>query len=341
MPKTITFEAFAPGTWNGMSFKRGDVEEIAQNFQALFDYHKVPLKFGHNDNQPLTDGQPALGWVTKADVNNDGKLMLTAENVPDIVARAINEKLYRKVSVELDLGVEHKGKTYRYVLSGVALLGADIPAVNTLADLTHYLSDDKPALAASRRTVFSAIEGRKLNEESEMDETKIQAMIDKAVKPLADQNAELQTKLAAADAKVAQLTREKDEAAKSQQAEKTKLARDTINAKLEAAVKQNVILPAQREYFIASMGVNDDAKVLTLDVDGYIKTVSGGKTVDLSRQEGMSGSSGERVEKDAGAEIVRLTKAEQAKEKGLNFSTAKRRVVEANPDLAKEWLNAS
>lgn len=335
---TIDFEAFAPGTWNGMSFSRADIEEIAANFKALDPYHKVPLKFGHNEIQPFTDGQPALGWVVKAWVDENGKLMLRAADVPDIVKRAIETKLYRKVSVELDLGVEHKGKTYRYVLSGVALLGADIPAVSTLADLAHYL-DDKPALAASRRTVFSAIQGRNEPEESEMDEKQIQAMIDKAVKPLADQNVELSAKLKESQEQVAKMTREKEEADKAQKAEKVKLARESINQKLEAGVKQSLITPAQREYFIANMGVNDDARVIGLDVDAYIASASGGKKVDLSKDTGKGGTNkDQRVHEDPRLEVERLAKVEVEKEPKISFSQAVRRVLSKNTDLANEYI---
>lgn len=333
---SIDFEAFAPGTWNGMSFERADIEEIAKNFSTLLPYHKVPLKFGHNEEQPFTDGQPALGWVSKAWVDDKGKLMLRAEKVPDVVKRAIKDGLYRKVSIELDLGVEHKGKKYRYVLSGVALLGADLPAVNTLADLDHYI--DKPALAASRRSVFSAIEGRN-TKESDMDEKQIQSMIDKAVKPVSDLNAELQTKLKESQEQVAKLTREKEEGEKAQKTEKLKAARDSINAKLEAAVKQNLIQPSQREYFINNMGVNDDARVTSLDVDGYIANLSGGKKVNLSKDMGTQ-KTDQRVHEDAGQELDRLAKEEQSKAE-IPYQVAFNRVLDRNPELGREWLGAA
>lgn len=134
-----TFEVFAPGTWNGLTFTRADLDDIARNFVALNPYHKVPLKLGHNTKQPLTDGQPALGWVSNVYVGTGDKLFAVAMDVPTVVMNAIKSKLYRKVSIELDIDVQHKGKFYRYVLSGVALLGAEIPAVNVLADLDKYL----------------------------------------------------------------------------------------------------------------------------------------------------------------------------------------------------------
>lgn len=335
----IDFEAFAPGTWNGLQFERRDVEEIARNFTTLHAYHKVPLKLGHNDEQPFTDGQPALGWVTKAWVDGEGKLMLRAEKVPDLVKRAINEGLYRKVSVELDIDVEHKGKFYRYVLSGVALLGADLPAVNTLADLDHYIGDKSSALAASRKSAFTAISGRKEDEVIQVDEKKIQEMVDKAVKPLADQNATLSTQLTEANDKIAKLTRERDDNTKAQQGEKVKAARAGITTKLEAAVKQQLIQPHQREYFINNMGVNDDAKVLTVDVDAFISSMSGGKKVDMTREEAKGSDRGtQRVFEDVGQELDRLAEEDLANNPKSTYQAAFNRALAANPELGQEWL---
>jgi hypothetical protein len=333
---TIDFEAFAPGEWNGLKFDRTDIEEIAKNFSALLPYHKVPLKFGHNDDQPFTDGQPALGWVIKAWVSDTGKLMLRAEKVPDVVKRAIGSGLYRKVSVELDIGVEHKGKYYRYVLSGVALLGADLPAVNSLADLDHYI--DKPTLVASKRGSFSAISGQKEKESFTMDEATKKAIgeaVQAAVAPLTENLTKAQAEIKRLSDDNLKLTRERDDADKKAQGEKVKAARDTVNAKLEAAVKQSVILPAQREYFIAQ-GVNDDIKVLTLDVDAYITNVSGGKKFDFAKDTAKE-KTGERVHEDPALEVSRLMHIEMGKDKSLDASKARMRVLKANPALANEY----
>ena len=59
--------------------------------------------------------------------------MATFADMPDIVFEAISKKRYRKVSIELDKDATHKGETFKWILSGVALLGAVLPAVNTLA----------------------------------------------------------------------------------------------------------------------------------------------------------------------------------------------------------------
>lgn len=339
---TIDFEAFAPGTWNGMAFKRSDLEEISRNFKALEPYHKVPLKLGHNTTQPVTDGQPALGWVTKAWVDGDGKLMLRAADVPDVVKKAIQKKLYRKVSVELDIDVEHKGKKYSYVLSAVALLGADIPAVNTLADLDHYIGQS--ALAASRRNVFSAISGDiQSTEGGDMDPKDIQAMIDKAVKPLSEQTAQLSAENERLKAENAKFAREKDDAVARENAGKVAEARAKLTGLMEAAVKQNIITPAQRQMFTKSFGIEDDKRVMEIDAKDFETMICGGKKIVMSQAStaATGNTAPTRKYEEADDEIDYRVNAEQMKSGGkLAYGRALEMVLKSDPELAAEYLGS-
>lgn len=339
---TLDAEIFAVGTWNKVwKFSLKDLKDIAANFSALSENHKVPLKLGHNDQQPFTDGQPALGWVTKVWVEGE-KLMARFENVPNVIKQAFSQKMYRHVSVELDIDVEHKGKKYKYVLSAVALLGADTPAVNTLADLSTYL-DGGERLAASRREVFSAVSGsREVSTEGdkEMTEEQMNTAIAKAV---ADQTAQF-AKTSEESAKV----KAENEALKASllkrdgedKAAKVKMHRESLTAKLEQAVKNKVFTPAQRESAIKFMKMNEDSVLdLTADtVDEYIK-INGGK-VRMSNEQGhqtQQQSSG--TSQDAGAELTAIAKKLQAENAHLTFATARNRAMEGNPELARAWLN--
>lgn len=339
-----TFEAeiFAVGTWNGMRFTVDDLTKIAANFKALEPYHKVPLKFGHNSEQPLTDGQPALGWVTAVYVK-DSKLMAIFSNVPDVVRKAIEKKLYRKVSVELDIDVEHKGKKYDYVLSGVALLGADIPAVSVLADLDTYIGAER--LAASRHSVFSAISGQG-NEEQEdtmsLTKDEVQKLIADgmaaALKPLQDQNA----------AQTAELAQFKADDVKRKDADKqakVKLAREAATKILEDAVKANAITPAQRDTYARTLGIADDDRVLTINLDDVKQMIPTKKTgAEYSRETANGGNpqmdTTERVHEDAGQEIVRRANFLRSQNPKLDYAAAQKSVLAADPELAKEWLGA-
>ena len=142
--KTHDFDAeiFSVGTWNGDKYTVKDLQELADNFSALNGEIKPPIKLGHNDdgiNKTVSDGQPALGWAEGLFVKGN-KLIASFKKVPEVVYEAIKKGLYRRVSSEIYMKYKSKtGKIYGKVLAGVALLGADIPAVKDLADLKAYL----------------------------------------------------------------------------------------------------------------------------------------------------------------------------------------------------------
>ena len=159
MNELIGREIFAVGKWNGMEFSEADLDDIVLNFNNLKDVHRVPLKFGHNDEQPMTDGQPAIGWVSR--VFREGKkLYADFVDMPRTLMEAVKNKLYRTVSVELLFDVDHKGNKFGHVLDAVALLGADHPAVNTLADLDALLAT-RTSFAGGRRLCFETVAGKK------------------------------------------------------------------------------------------------------------------------------------------------------------------------------------
>lgn len=141
MSKTLNnVEIFASGTWNGMKFTTEDLEEIAKNTEILLSKgrHKPPLKLGHSETQILkgqADGDPAMGWIENVKVKAN-KLVADFINVPNVLVSAFREGLYRQVSVEMR-HIDHTG----WILSAVAILGADLPAVKTLQDIEAFLSE--------------------------------------------------------------------------------------------------------------------------------------------------------------------------------------------------------
>lgn len=125
-------------------------EDIAAMVEAEADRvsDPVPTKPGHFD--PRFDGDPALGWVRNLRVNAAGDTLIgDIADVPESLAPLIRDG-YRRRSVEFDRNVKAKnGKTYRAILTGLALLGAKRPAVSGLADLpTVYASGHEPTAAA-------------------------------------------------------------------------------------------------------------------------------------------------------------------------------------------------
>lgn len=135
-------EIFSAGTWNGEKYTEAHLRELVANFERLRGEIKPPLKFGHDRGQTLTgqrDGDPALGWVERLRING-GKLIATFSGVPDVVMQAVRAGRYRCVSAEIWVNLRRGKRRLGNVLKAVALLGADLPAVTNLQDLTAYLT---------------------------------------------------------------------------------------------------------------------------------------------------------------------------------------------------------
>lgn len=102
--------------------------------------YAVKLAPGHEDDEALLQSElartdrPAMGWVEK--LWRDGpKLMADVGDVPDVVARLIKSGAYKKVSAEIYPDLEYQGRHYGPTLRRIGVLGAEIPAVKTLADI--------------------------------------------------------------------------------------------------------------------------------------------------------------------------------------------------------------
>lgn len=326
----MTVEIFAVGRWNGMEFTLADLQKIAATFAALGDNHKVPLKFGHNNEQPMTDGQPALGWVSDVWVENN-KLMAKFSDVPDIVQAAFDKKLYRNVSIELDFDVQYKDTHYPMVLSGVALLGADLPAVNTLKELTHYVGQNA-GFSVGYRAMYSAIAGNNQGD-NEMDIKELSDKLDKVIDAntkLATENAEMKSKVAAFEASAKAST---DAAS----AAKITAKRKEVTDVLEAAVKSGAILPAQREQFSTLLKLNDDAAVEGIELDAVKALVNTGKKA-FSKEQGTSGNNKEQSAKSPDAQIADAIQEILAKGEAADFSTAQQMVFRRDPELARAYV---
>lgn len=121
---------------------------IISNFHKLKDTLNPPLKLGHDEKQALVQnsGFPSAGWITdlkrKAATN---KLLAYFSNVPEVIVKLIESGAYKRISAELYNNYidpdtkEAFGPTIR----AVSILGADIPRIKTLDDLTVIYHSDK------------------------------------------------------------------------------------------------------------------------------------------------------------------------------------------------------
>lgn len=325
----LKVEVFSVGKWNGMEFTKEDLQLMSVAFDKLKENHKVPLKFGHNDDQPFTDGQPSLGWVNELSVEGD-KLVANMDSIPDVVFNAIQNKLYRHVSIELDFGVEHKGDYYPFVLSGVALLGADIPAVNNIGDLTKYMARK---LKSSKRAAFTAI--NQPNKESVMDLKEMQAKLEAMQEQLSSRDSQI-ADLATEKAKFERSNADIQAKLKIQEEEAKKAAfdrkKEDLTGSVESLVKEKKITPAQREAFMAQYKEDDttiDMMEANLKVLGMFSANADGETGEKSNKD-EEGKNPDQI-------LFERTKKYQL-DKGCDFSVAKKAVMEADRELALEYV---
>lgn len=328
----LPVEIFATGLWNGMEFTDADLMQIANAFHTLQDVHDVPLKFGHNEEQQMTDGQPALGWVADVWVAGE-KLMAQFVGMPQIVFEAINRELYKHVSIELDMGVEHQGRHFPLVLSGVALLGADIPAVNTLDDLTAFMS--RESIKVDKRAAFTAIS-------LEGDDT-MSKELEAKVAALTSQVEELVKGKTASDTKVLEFEAKEKARLTAESTAKFAAAKVKMTEDLEQLVKDEKITPAQRDIFMADWK-DDDA---TLDRLTFgIKMLGGNpedKTLMKKDENGNQTTEKDKEEKRRRVEepddvIVQKIAVMQAENPTMSFTVAKNLILRADPELAKHYI---
>jgi len=168
---------FSMGIHKGNLFVRDDLDKIVENFYILKNLMKVPAKLGHGEeNYGTRNGYPAVGWVK--DVKRNGPYLIADfTDVPIVVAKAIQRKQYLTKSSELlidvDWGFEDAmGRELGIVLTGVAFLGEEMPAVPDLNNLDSLFTLENSSLDFSKVKSYSLSFGHDFKEETDKLEDK-------------------------------------------------------------------------------------------------------------------------------------------------------------------------
>lgn len=139
--KTRKVEVFRPGTFVAMdgrsySFTAEDVAAMASNYDA--ENAPAPVVVGH----PKTD-DPAFGWASGFEVNDEGKLVATVDQLDPAFEAAVSEGRYRKVSMKFFEPLHPANpKPGQYYPRHVGFLGGAAPAVSGLAPVQFSDADD-------------------------------------------------------------------------------------------------------------------------------------------------------------------------------------------------------
>lgn len=105
------------------------------------------LKLGHIDPREGFDGQPAFGKLMNLRLKNNGLTLVTdLVGVPQWLA-SVMWAAYPRRSIEGDFNIfTQTGNSWRFVLTGLALLGEAYPAITTLEDLKGLWGAEVPLL---------------------------------------------------------------------------------------------------------------------------------------------------------------------------------------------------
>jgi len=330
---SLTAEIFAVGKWNGIDVSLQMLHDMVSNFSALADIIDVPLKFGHNEEQPMTDGQPALGWINRIWVEGS-KLLGHFTDIPKLVYEAMESKRYKNVSIEALFDVKHKGHDYGTVLTAVALLGVDRPAVNTLSDLQTYMTSKNVEFTS--HATFSKLPikevptmGMTPEEQAEFNALKA------ANKALTDANATNAAKVVEFSTSQTQLQSELAALKKSSEEAEFSVAKKTLTDDLESLVKSSVIAPATRDDLLKDL-TKDSLEQLKFTVATMKKIKPAGETGegDMGKSKGDSNS-----DLSAGDRVSMKASEMKAKNPNLTFSAAVQEVFKIDPELAKEYAH--
>lgn len=254
-------EIFAAGSWkpgNGKAawtVSESDLDSIVGAFSDLSGTNivKPHLKLGHAEAQKWFGqkvGVPTLGWVDRV-WREGAKLFADISNVPDALLAMIKGKQYHNVSAEIyPPGViEHNGKTFGHVLSAIALLGAEMPAVKDLAGLAAALYNEAPPSPEKAPVTYTQGNNIAMFTQEQLDaliEAERHKVRTAVTGEFTAQVADLTTQVAAqTNRAVAAETKLSAQAAAFAEQEGTNL--------IDAAIKAGKLLPAQRDGALAFM----------------------------------------------------------------------------------------
>ena len=356
-------EIFSTGTWNGnrrVTVTDSDLQEMVNSFNELTT--QVPgfkpfLKLGHTEMQKFFGGEsgaPSLGFISKVWVEGK-KVLANFSNVPDALVDLISQGRYNAVSIEFLPKVKFGGTEFKNVLRAVALLGAELPAVKGLKELSASLmsefafefEDADPAETFEK-------EYQMATNDAKFDQAQVDALIEAAVSKAVDAaKASFSDEVEALKAEVETLKEQNVNLTEGKASVEASL-RDFVSAGeqkeivalVEKAVAEGKITPAEKGKYIALAQVEstvklgeDEVSVRSL-IEDILSTAK--PKVDLSEA-----SEGETHEKDSGegegsaAEIVdsRSRAIVKATEGKTDYHTAYLQVLSEDPDLAARYQN--
>jgi cation transport regulator ChaB len=287
-------EVFGTGEWNKHKITDEDLDNIVNGTNEIIDKLKPKVKLGHDDKQELLQksGLPAGGWITKLKkVGN--KILVDIKEVPKVLYELIKNGAYKRVSSEIlyDYTEPSTKKRYAKVLSAIAFLGGDLPAVTNLKDIAALYDDvnEEAILIIYEKKPTQKVENKKKGVEYIMvNGIKVTEFENKKFVAVEDfEKLEKEKEAADKEKETAKGFKEKFEAEEKKSKESEEKLNKISEEKREAEIKTFTdshcsekdlrFLPKQKEILMTLIESTSDEKIIKFTLDK--------KEVELSQRE--------------------------------------------------------
>jgi hypothetical protein len=345
MPKTIQgVEIFATGKHRGsevVDITQDDLAQMVNSFNELSGTggFQPVLKLGHDDVQKFfgaRKGAPNLGFVEKLRIEGS-KILADFTNVPDALFDLIKQRRFNSVSIEMFPKTEFNGVQFKNVLTAVALLGAELPAVKGLKDLAATLFTEE----GQEPFQGEKIELKEQDMPATYNQEQLDALVEAAVAKAKDEvRAEFTDQ-------VATITTERDDAVKGQKTAEDALRtfeddtrKSTAAAMVDKAIEDGKLLPKQKDAALAfalnlsgTVKFGDEEKSLTKLFNEFIDGLP--TKVEL----GEKGKGGQKETfSTAATEVDAKARAKQGENKDMDYATARSIVLSEDDDLKQRYF---
>lgn len=344
MTKSINgVEIFSIGTWNGDTYTQADLDMMVHAFAKTSNTLRPPLKLGHDDDQKLVqkDGLPAAGWIGNL-YSQGGKLIADFIDIPSKIYDLLVKGSYRKVSSEILWNADLNGDHYSRMLSAVALLGADMPAVTNLQDIMSmyavkaqqiksYDFNSESLIIKSYKNIF---DGGNMKTEAEI---KLELDLANEKKKAQDLEEQVKTYKKSEEDKESELTELKkfkaDAEAKAIESAKA-LHESNIEKELLNLQNEKLITPSMKPYVKELLSEEKKEYAIKLEKDGEKKFTKSGLLKEILKLHSAASSvnmiessednkvEGENSEKALNEQIEKY-----AKEHKISYKSAYKAVV--------------
>lgn len=345
MPKKLEgVEIFATGKHRGsevVDITESDLQEMVNSFnelQGVGGFQPI-LKLGHDDVQKFfgaRKGAPNLGFVEKLRMEGS-KILADFTNIPDALFDLIKQRRFNSVSIEMFPKTEFNGKQFKNVLTAVALLGAELPAVKGLKDLAATLFTEEP------EDVFQGDKIELKEQDMPFSQEQVDTLVDAAVaKATKDAKAEFTVQLDAVTVERDDAIKAKETAQESLRTFEADIEKQTAVAMVDKAIEEGKLLPAQKDAALAfaqnvsgTIKFGDKETSASKLFSDFIDSLP--TKVDLS--ENGEGNTGEKFT-SAADQVDALAKAKVAASPDgkMDYATARQIVLSEDADLKTRYI---